>query len=139
MAKISAKGIILKFGVTATPTDVVPGLRSIGINQGAREQIDVTTHDSTTTKEHVDSGLRETPDIEGVIVYDPANTVHEAIRAAHSAGTLCYATLVLPDAGAASWAASGHVTGFSIPSRAPGDPLEANFSFKANAADTFAA
>lgn len=137
MAKISAKGMIVKHGTSATPTDVLANVRSVGFNQGARDQIDVTTHDSSVTMEHVDSGLRETPEIELTIIYDPANVGHEAIRAAHAAGTLYYLTVVLPDAGAAQWAASGHVTQFSIPSRGPKDALEANITFKAKVAETF--
>jgi predicted secreted protein len=139
MIKISAKGMILKIATTATPTTSLLGLRTIGFNQGAREQIDVTTHDSTVTKEHVDSGLRDTPEIGLTLIYDPADTIHELVRAAHAAGTLVYFTIVLPDTGAAAWACSGHVTQFEIPNRGVGDPLEANITLKAKVAETFTA
>jgi len=137
--KISAKGTILKFGLTATPLTSVTALQSIGFDQGNRDQIDVTTHDSATAMEHVDSGLRETPTIDGTIIYQPEDATHESIRAAHAAGTLIYATVILPDAGAAQWACSGHVTSFVIPARGPKDPLIANFSIKAKVVETFTA
>jgi len=137
MAKISAKGAIIKHATTATPTVDLTQVRSISFNQGDREQIDTTTHDSTTTKEHVDSKLRETPTLEVTIIYDPAVAGHEAIRAAHAAGTLYYITLVLPDAGAAQWAMSGYITSFNIPAMTTNAALEATFSFKANVAETF--
>lgn len=139
MAKISAKGSVIKHGATATPTDTLAAVRSISFNQGDREQIDTTTHDSETTKEYVDSKLRETPSLEFTLVYDPANTGHEAIRAAHAAGTLYYLTLVLPDAGSAQWAMSGYITGFSLPSLATNAALEATVFFKALAAESFTA
>ena len=124
MAKMSAKGAIIKHATTATPTVELTQVRSISFNQGDREQIDTTTHDSTTTKEHVDSKLRETPTLEMTLVYDPANVGHEAVRAAHAAGTLYYITLVLPDAGAAQWAMSGYVTAFNLPSLATNAALD---------------
>jgi hypothetical protein len=135
--KISAKGMILKFGATASPTTAVPFIDALGIDPGDRDHIDVTSHDSTTTMEHVDSGLRETPLITGSIFYDPTNAVHESIRAAHAAGTPIYATVVAPDTGAAAWACYGTVEQFKIPDRKPKDPLVANFAIKAMSADTF--
>lgn len=137
VTKISAKGTKLKIALTATPTTELTELQSIGLDQGERDQIDMTSHSSTVTEEFTDSGLRKTVGISGVIFYDPADTIHELLRAAHAAGTLVYATLVLPDAGNAQWACSGYVTAFSIPDRGPKDPLIANFAIKAKTAETF--
>lgn len=137
ITKISAKGTVIKHGSTASPTDVLEGVRSVSLNQGAREMLDATTHDSTTTKEYVDSGLRETPELEVEITLDPTNTGHNAIRGAHAAGTLYYITLVLPDSGVAQWALTGYVTDFRVPNLATNAVLSATFTFKARSVDTF--
>lgn len=137
MAKISAKGAIIKHGTSASPTDEVANIKTVSLDQGNREQIDTTTHDNTVSKEYMDSKLRDTAMVEAVILYDPANTGHEAIRAAHAAGTLYYFTVVLPDAGAAQWALSGYIVDFVISPLVTNGAIEATIRFKANAAGTF--
>lgn len=144
--KYAAKGVIIKFGTAATPTAVVSGIESVGINLGERGLVETTTHDSTTTRDYEDSKLRDTEEITATIVYDPADAVHEALRAAHATGAAgnsgnpYYLTLVLPDAGAAQWAASGFVTRFEVPNLgAANDPLRASFTFKAKSVSTFTA
>lgn len=136
LVKISGKGITVKHGATASPTTALTGLESLGLNQGDVELLEVTTHESTQ-REYVDSGLRDTPEISGVIVYDPTDAGHEAIRAAHAARTLYYVTIVLPDSGTAQWACSGYFTKFEIPSVGVRDALKANFTFKVKTAETF--
>lgn len=136
LVKISGKGIKLKHGSTATPTTDLGGLDSVGFNPGDVELIETTTHESTQ-REYVDSGLRDTPEITAVILYDPTDTGHEAIRAAHAARTLYFVTLVLPDAGTAQWACSGYFTKFEIPSTGPREALKVNFTFKVKTAETF--
>lgn len=137
MAKYSAKGCQVKHGTSANPTDVLAQVESVGFTQGDRELLDVTTHDSSTTKQYVDSGLRETSEVSINLLYDPADAGHEALRAAEANGTVYYITVILPDAGAAQWAAVGYVTGFNVPDRSPGDPLTATVTFKARSAETF--
>lgn len=139
MAKSKAKGVVIKAALTATPTTLLSQEAEVGFNQGDRTLLDVTTHDSSVTKDYLDSGLRETAECEITCEYDPANTIHELIRAAAAAGTLVYLTMVLPDAGNAQWALSGIVLGFSLPPMTPGSSLKMSFKFKAIGADTFAA
>jgi hypothetical protein len=140
MAKIAAKGAIVKTGSSATPTTNLAQVRSVSVTVGEREMINVTTHDSTTTKEYIPALLRDTNQVEIEIAYDPANATHEDVRAAHAAGTKWYFTVVLPDAGAAQFAMSGYITAFSI---SPLDPetgaLMATISYRADTADTFTA
>ena len=139
MAKFKAKGVIVKAALTATPTTTVDQAAEVSFNTGDRQMIDVTTHDSTTVKDYIDSGLRESAELEITCEYDPANAIHEIIRAAHDVGTLVYVTLVLPDAGAATWVMSGIFTGFNIPAMAPGGSLKMNLKFKATSLDVFTA
>lgn len=137
MAKIAAKGTIVKVGAAPTPTTALPQIKEIGLVGGEREMIDVTTQDSTVTKETIPNPLRNLRAIELTLVYDPANSVHEAIRAAADAATLQYVTLVLPDAGAAQWAFSGYFTNFSMPTIGLDGALEVTCRFDAIAAETF--
>jgi hypothetical protein len=136
--RIAAKGAIVKWALTATPTNVLPGVREVGITIGSRPMIDATAHDDSTTKSMVAAVLRDTNAVDVKLAYDPANAGHEAVRAAQAGGTLHYVTVVLPDVGAAEWAMSGYWTDFSVPALNPDTGLlEATAKFKAIAADTF--
>lgn len=138
--KFAAKGAIAKYAATATPTTTIDNLLEISITVGSRGMINTTTHGSATTKDHMVEPLRETNEVSGKIMYDPADTIHELLRNHHSAGTLGYLTLVLPDTGAAQWAMSGNITQFSVPTLNPETGrLEADFTFKAVTVDTFTA
>jgi hypothetical protein len=139
MAKFKAKGVVVKAAITATPTTTVSQSAEVSFNTGDRQLVDVTTHDSTTVKDYIDSGLRESAELDMTCEYDPADTVHEIVRAAHDVGTLLYVTLILPDAGNATWVMSGIVTSFNIPSLAPGGSLKMNIKFKATSLDVFTA
>jgi hypothetical protein len=139
MAKFKAKGVVVKAALTATPTTTVDQAAEVSFGGGDRTLIDTTTHDSTTTKDYIDSGLRDTAEIDVTGEYDPANAVHEILRAAQAAGTLVYVTLVLPDTGAATIVMSGIVISFNVPSMTPGGSLKYSFRFKATTADTFTA
>lgn len=140
MAKYPAKGVIVKYAATATPTTEVTNKAEVGFEDGERELIPSTTHENTTVKTYLDSGLRDTFAVMLRLLLDPADTIHELMRNHHSAGTLGYLTLVLPDTGAAQWAMSGNITQFSVPTLNPETGrLEADFTFKAVTVDTFTA
>lgn len=135
--KYPAKGTQVKHGASAAPTTVLGQLKSANISPGMRTLIESTTHDNTVTKSYVDSGLRDTPDLDMTVVLDPADTGHEAVRAAHAAGTPYFFTLILPDVGAAQWALSGIILEVSVPALTPQGLLEMTIKFKATSADTY--
>lgn len=138
--KIAAKGAILKYAATASPITTIDNLVEVSLTVGPRGLINTTTHGSATTKDYIAEPLRDTNEISGKILYDPADTIHELMRSHHAAGTTGYMTIVLPDAGAAQWALSGVLTVFSIPSLNPeSGRLEVDFTFKAFTVDTFTA
>lgn len=139
MAKFKAKGVIVKAALTATPTTVVSQMADVSFDLGSRTLIDTTTHDSSVTKDYIDGGLRDTASLDISCLYDPADAVHEIIRAAHAAGTLVYVTLVLPDTGAATFVTSGFIQDFSVPGIGTSAELKMNFKFKAAGAETFTA
>jgi hypothetical protein len=136
LLKVSAKGLTIKHGSAATPTTLLTGVESLGINLGDVELIEVTTHESTQ-REYVDGGLRDTPEIPITLTYDSADTGHEAIRAAHAARTLYYLTFVEPGAGAAQWACSGYFTRAEIPKSGVREALKLELNFKVKSAETF--
>jgi hypothetical protein len=137
--KYAAKGAVIKVAATATPTNVVDGVKEISIIGGEREMIDVTNHGSTVTKSTIPHPLRDLRGIELVIFYDPADTQHERMRAAFEAVTREYMTLVLPDTGAAQHAFTGYYTKFSTPSIGQDGGLEVACTFMADAAEVFTA
>ena len=135
--KIAAKGVIVKYAATATPTNILEGVKEVSLSLGDRPMIDSTTHDSTNTKEHIPNPLRETLEISIKLAHDPAYAGHEAIRAAHAAGTKHFIALVLPDAGAAQWEAGGYYTKFSPPAYGLDGTLEVDIVFKAIGVETY--
>lgn len=136
--KYAAKGAVLKYAATATPTTTVDNLLEVSISIGDRGMIPATTHGSATTKDYLAEPLRDTNEISGKVCYDPADTIHELMRSHHNAGTKGYLTLVLPDTGTAQWAMSGYLTRFSVPTLNPeSGKLEADFTYKADTVDTF--
>jgi hypothetical protein len=138
MAKYATKGVIVKTGNAATPTTSLANVISAVFTPGKRDMIKVTTHDSTSTDEYIPRPLRDTGEGKIVIAWDPANSTHEDVRAAHAAGTKWYFTKVLPDSGAAQWAVSCYITDFQ-----PGDfdaengRMEATILFKADTVETY--
>ena len=139
MAKYPAKGVIVKYAATATPTTEVVNKAEVGIEDGERELIDSTTHENTTTKSYVDSGLRDTLGIPLRLLLDPADTIHELMRSHWAAGTLGYLTIVLPDTGAATWSGSGYITSYQVEGMTPKGELAVRIRFKYASAETFTA
>jgi hypothetical protein len=137
--KYTSKNSILKYAATATPTTTVDNLVEVSITIAEREMIDATSHSSATTKDYLAAPLRDTNEVSGKIIYDPADTIHELMRNHAAAGTKGYATLVLPDAGAAQWAMAGYLTRFSVPTLNAEGKLEVDFTFKADGPDSFTA
>lgn len=137
--KNAAFGVTLKAAATATPTVVVPGLKEVGFNGGDRAMIDTTTHDNTVVKSAIPHPLRDCRSVSFTLAYDPANAQQERMRAAHAAATLEYLSIILPDAGAATYDMSGYYTKWSLPTLGQDGMLEVQAEFTAVAAETFAA
>lgn len=139
MAKNKAKGVILKYGDAATPTNTIPQLAEISFDGGAWDRVDITTHDTSGVTKAYDVVQKEPPSIEVRLMLDPADTAHAWLITSHAAATLRYITFVLPDAGAAEWACSGHITNLQVSGLLVGGYIEASFTFACNAAATFTA
>jgi hypothetical protein len=136
-SKFAAKGAQVKVAATATPTNVLDGVKEVSVNGGTREMIDTTNHASTGTKQSIPNPLRDVRSLDVTIFYDPADTQHERIRAAHEAGTLEYQTFVFPDTGAAQYAMSGYITDWTVPTLGVDGALEVTYTFTANTAEVF--
>jgi hypothetical protein len=136
---ISAKGVVIKHGASASPTDVLAQVVSISVTPGERTLIPTTVHATTGVKAYINHPLRESLEIEITLDWDPTDTGHDAIYDAYAAGTLWYLIIVMPDSGAAEWSASGTFTKFVPPAMAAdGDtPLQATLTFKALGAETY--
>lgn len=132
-----AHGTLVKAGATATPTNNVDGVKEIGIIGGEREMLDTTVLATSAVKTRVPHPLRAARGLQIKLLYDPADTQHERMRAAFEAKTLEYMTLVLPDTGAAQWAYSGYYTVFTVPTLNSDGLLECDVTFEATGAETF--
>jgi len=138
MAKIATKGVLVKTGSSATPTDNLANVKTVRLKHGRREMIKATTHDSTSTDEYIPRPLRDTADLEVVVLFDPANSGHDALFDAYAAGTKWYFTVVRPDAGAAQTAMSGYITDFSEGDfDAETGLMEATIAYKADTVETY--
>lgn len=135
--KYSAKGAILKSGAAIHPTTTVGSLKSLVMDIGERTLLDTTTHDNSATKSYVDSGLKDTVSLDITVLADPGDTNHEALRAAHAAGTPWYLSVVTPDAGAALWEMLGIILNISVPAMNTDGLLEYTIKYKATAAETY--
>ena len=140
MAKFKSKGLSALIGASNPPTTAILQLGDGNIDLGEREGlIDVTTHDNSTgVTEQLDNGFKTPMSFSGEILYDPADSVHEVIRAALDAGTALYIKLVLPDTGAATFIAACRVKSFGVAVPVKGK-LSAQLSVEGMGATTFTA
>lgn len=135
--KIANKGHIIKSGSSATPTVTLPGVVDVSPTGGERDMIPASTHDTSAVEENIPSPLRKARGLSIKIDYDPADTAHEAVRAAHAAVTPWYFTHILPDAGAAQFAMVGIITKFTVGPGTIEGLLSAEIEFLATAAEAF--
>jgi len=138
MAKFKSKGVIAKIGAANPPTTAIVQLGDGTLDLGAREgALDVTTHDNTSgTTDMMDNGFKTPMSFNGEILWDPADTVHEVIRAALEAGTLVYFLLILPDTGAAQTLCQVRVKSMTVPVPVKGK-LAAQIGIEGMSAQTF--
>ena len=139
MTKSASKGITLKVAATASPTNLLGQLKSATFDNGKRNLIDTTCHDNTKSRSYVDSGLRDTEEIDFTVLIDPSDTYHALVMSSQDTGALLYVTITIPTSGSSHWALSGYVTQASMPTMNPEGVLEFNFKYKANTAGTFTA
>lgn len=140
MAKYKSKGIVAKIGAANPPTTAIIQLGDGTLDLGEREgALDVTTHDNGSgTVELLDNGFKTPMSYQGEILWDPADAVHEVMRAAQEAGTALYFLLILTDAGAAQFLCPCRVKSISAPLPVKGK-LSANISVEGMGALTFTA
>lgn len=139
MAKFKAKGVVLKYGDTASPSTTIPQLAEVSYDNGQWDRAENTTHDTSgSTKTYVTT-LKEPSSVDVRILLDPADTAHAWLIASGDSGAEKFLTLVLPDAGSAQWAMTGNVTNLSIGALTPGGLVEASFTFASTVAHTFTA
>ncbi len=139
MAKIKARGVVIKYGAAATPTTNMSQVAEISYEGGNWDRVDTTTLDSAGNTKTYDTTVKEPPSLDVKVMLDPAGVDHEFIRANHASGALVYLTLVLPDTGTAQFALSGHITNYSIGGITMGGMLEMSFTFNAAGVETFTA
>lgn len=140
MAKFKTKGAIFKIGTANPPTTAIGQCGDSTLELGERDGlINVTTHDTSSgVHEHLDPGFKAAPSFTGEVLYDPADAVHEVIRAAHAAGTTLNLLVILPDTGAAQFQFPVRVRNLSLPLPVMGK-LMINLSLEGLAAETFTA
>jgi predicted secreted protein len=114
MAKIKAKGLAVKYSSNGTTYNTIPQLAEGSLDLGSWDREDVTTHDTSGSTKDYELTMKEPPSIDVNVMLDPADTHHEALRAAYAAGTLLYWDFILTDTGAASYKFTGHITGLKL-------------------------
>lgn len=137
MAKYAAKGAILKYENPASTWNTIPAVGDFELDLGDTEEIDVTTHDSAGSFRETVNGFKAPAEISFPLVYDPANTHHEYLRANHG-GTAVGFQVILPDAGAATFEFEAIIKGFRVSAPVDGR-LEATVTVKPTGAITFTA
>lgn len=139
MSKVKAKGVVIKYGDSVTPTTTIPQLAEISFDAGQWDRVETTTHDTSGVTKNYDATLKEPSALDVRILLDPADTAHAWLISSNLSATARYMTFILPDTGSAQWAMTGHVTNFSIGGLSVGGMVEASFTFSSSVADTFTA
>jgi hypothetical protein len=139
MAKIKAKGVVLKYGDTASPTTTLAQHTDVSVDLGQWDRNDVTTHTTTGSTKEYDTTLKEpvSVDVQGLL--DPALADHAWLIGAHAAGTAKFFILVLPDAGAAEFVFSAQVTALSIGGLTPSGHITFSATLSGTTAAAFTA
>lgn len=139
MAKVKAKGVVLKYGDTASPTTTIPQLADVSFDNGQWDRIETTTHDTSGSTKTFVTTMKEPSSLDVRILLEPADTAHAWLIAAADSGAEKFITFVLPDTGSAQWALTGNVTNLTIGGLTPTGLVEASFNFASTAAHTFTA
>ena len=137
LAKHISKGIIVKSALTATPTTVLGQIESADYSPGLRTLLDSTTHDNANTKSYVDSGLKDTPDADLVLLVDPADARHAEVITAQYSGATYYMTFTLPAGTPSTIALIGVVLDAAIRGMTTNGLLKLSVKYKATAAEVF--
>lgn len=139
MAKIKAKGVILKYGDAADPLTTVPQKTEVSLDLGAWDRTDTTDHDTSGSTKEYDTVLKEPPTIDVTGFFDPADTAHAWFISAHASGAEKYFELVMPDAGSAEFVCQAHVSNLSIGGMTPSGHLTFSATLAGTTAATFTA
>ncbi len=117
--KRAAKGLVLEHGGAASGAAswaTVVNHRADALPGDEADLLDATTHDSTGGRKEYVPGLIDSEDISVELVYDPGDSVHEALRAA-SGGVAQHFRMTLPGLSGGSGndihTFAGFVKGFS--------------------------
>lgn len=101
MAKYAAHGTTIEHGGAASGTasysDIIQ-VQSLGIPSDTADELDVTSHSSTGGRKEFVNGLIDTDDLSISLIYDAADSVHAALRAA-AGGAAQHFKITLPDVG----------------------------------------
>lgn len=139
MSKVKAKGVVLKYGDTASPSTTIAQHAEVSYDNGQWDRLETTTHDTSGSTKTYTTSLKEPSSVDVRVLLDPGLTDHAWLIAAADSGAEKYMTVILPDAGAAQWALVGHVTNLRIGPLTVSGHVEANFTFASSAAHTFTA
>ena len=139
MAKVKAKGVILKYGDTADPSTTLPQKTEVSLDLGAWDRTDVTDHDTSDSTKEYDTVLKEPPTLDVTGFFDPADTAHAWFVSSHASGAAKYFELVLPDAGDAEFVFQAHVTSLSIGGMTPSGHITFSATLAGTTAATFSA
>ena len=81
--KYAAKGTTFETGGAASGAAswvTVDGVQSLGIPSDTADEIDVTTHDSPSSRKEFVNGLVDSDDLTVSLIYDAAEASHETLR-----------------------------------------------------------
>lgn len=136
--KTPTKGIAVKHGSSASPTTNLDNVKTVRVKPGALQLIKSTDHAQASVDSYVPRPLRDSADAEIVIFWDPDDSGHEGVRAAHAARTKYYFTPVFPNVGASQYALAGYITDF-VPGEFDVETglMEATIVFKCDSVETY--
>lgn len=117
-----AHGTVIKGKLGTNTFSNLAAVRSVTGPGLTRDVIDVTAHDTSNGYRTFVSGLRDGGEITFDIIYDPAETTHDATNGLiqqYETDTADSWSLVFPDNATTNWNFDGFVTGFE-----PTEPID---------------
>jgi predicted secreted protein len=113
MAKTAAKGTVLAYENPSTTWNTIPNVGDFDIPLiGTKDEIDVTTHDSSGGFEETILGIARTQSFTVPLIWDGTNTHHAYLRTAAAADTLVAFKVTCVDTKVLTF--SGYVKGITL-------------------------
>lgn len=115
--RYAAKGATLEHGGAASGAEsysAIDGIQALGIPSDTADLLDASAHDSPSGRKQYVNGLIDSDDLSVTLLYDSADAVHEALRAAAGGVSQHFRATITGPASNTIHTFDALITGFAI-------------------------